>query len=180
MPAKRDALTVAELAARAGVSTTTWIRHRDDGAPLPKGATPREVERWLLEYHAWRLDRLGQHRRGEPEAQDPEANEADGEAWTVERKKWLALLAKTEWNPRTGRLVPREEVVEFATKAGLTVRNRLNAAVPKLAPLVFAAESEEQVEEILQLEIDEILSTFARSLEPLHQEVAADVDEPAD
>ena len=111
MPAKRDALTVNELAARAGVSTTTWIRHRDDGAPLPKGPTPREIERWLLSYHAWRLDRLGKHRRGEPETQDPEANEADAEAWSVERKKWLALLAKTEWHLRTGRLVPREDLV---------------------------------------------------------------------
>jgi phage terminase Nu1 subunit (DNA packaging protein) len=179
MPPRRDPLTVEQLSARAGVSPRTWRTHRERGAPVPHGKTPREVERWLLAYHAWRLDNLAQQKHGNDD-QDPEANEADAEAWSVERKKWLALLAKTEWHLRTGRLVPREEVVEFAVKAGLTVRNRLNSAVPKLAPLVYAAQSQEQVEEILQLEVDEILSTFARSLEPLDQEVAADDDKPAD
>ena len=78
MPPRRDPLTVEQLSARAGVSPRTWRTHRERGAPVPQGKTPREVERWLLAYHAWRLDNLAQQKHGNDD-QDPEANEADAE-----------------------------------------------------------------------------------------------------
>jgi len=178
-PASAPAVPSLEaLAEQVGVAARTLREHRRNGAPWPASGRARDLERWLVGYQAWRLERFGRSRK--QDADEPDVDEAEGEAWTAERKKWLALLAKTEWHLRTGRLVPREEVVEFATKAALVVRNRLNSAVSKLAPLVHAAESEEAVEELLQREVDEILETFARGLEPLTVEEVVDADEPAE
>jgi hypothetical protein len=160
-----DALSHAQIAARSGISANTWLKHRLAGAPRPKGQSEAAIARWLREYQSWRLanGKVSSEERAAARSQD---SDAENDHWTTERKKWLAQLAKIEFAERMRQLVRREDVIEFASKAALTVTHRLNSLVTKMAPLLIACRTVDEAEEMLQAEVDDVLATFRRGLEP--------------
>lgn len=75
--------------------------------------------------------------------------------------RWLAVRNRTAALREVGLLVRRDEVVEFAGKACLTVRNRLNQLAQKLG-----SQFGDEVLQAAQQEVDDVLASFERGLEP--------------
>ena len=69
-----------------------------------------------------------------------------------------------------GEVVERAEVVEFAGRAVLAVRQRLNDACTKLPPILVGARDEYEVQEVLQAEVDAICESFARGMGSTHDD----------
>lgn len=67
-------------------------------------------------------------------------------------------------------VVERAEVVEFAGRAVLAVRQRLNDACTKLPPILVGARDEYEVQEVLQAEVDAICEHFARGMGNTHDD----------
>ena len=136
-----------------------------DSKEKSKGQSEAAIARWLREYQSWRLanGKVSSEERAAARSQD---SDAENDHWTTERKKWLAQLAKIEFAERMRQLVRREDVIEFASKAALTVTHRLNSLVTKMAPLLIACRTVDEAEEMLQAEVDDVLATFRRGLEP--------------
>lgn len=154
---KSKALTDHALAAAAGVAESTWRVHKQQGAPRPRNAAG--VERWIDAYTAWRAARA---RRPGPAPSAPgELGNPKLSHWSTERMRWLAVRNRTAALREVGLLVRRDEVVEFAGKACLTVTQRLNQLVQKLGSQ-FGTE----VMEAVQLEVNDVLASFERGLEP--------------
>lgn len=161
----KHVLAELELAAIAGVSDWTWKQHKKQGAPVPKSRA--DLTAWLKRYHSWRKANgkgTTEERRAAAPASGTQLGDPEGQRWTNERKKWLAMLAKMEFGIRMRELVPRREVVEFASKAALTLRNRLNQLAQKLG-----AQFGDDVMEAAQQEVDDALASFERGLEPAHE-----------
>jgi hypothetical protein len=155
----KHVLSEEALAAMAGVSETTWKAHKAQGAPKPRSQS--DLTSWVTRYHQWRRA----NGKGTPVAGSAQVPvDAEGAKWTNERKKWLAMLAKMEFGIRMRELVQRKDVVAFAGKAALTIRNRLNQLVQKLG-----AQFGDEVMQAAQLEVDDALASFERGLEPAHE-----------
>jgi len=154
---RKAALSELEIAELAGVSVNTWRAHAREGAPAPAKRT--HVAAWLRRYHAWRRSHGKVSTVELPPAVDPEAKK-----WATERAKYLAINARLTVSERMGQLLPRDLVEKDASMAALTVRNRLNDMVRKMASRLFGAPSEVAIEEALQAEVDDILRGFARGL----------------
>lgn len=160
------ALPHDELAKLAGVATKTLKEHAKHGAPMPRSKA--EINGWLPRYHAWR----DQTRRsgGAPTRQvDPE-----DQRWSTERKRYLALMAKITVGEKMRTLIPREHVVEFANRASLTAKNRMQAMVKKIAarlgPLIPGADGHAIVERELGAEVHEICRAFAKGMARTHED----------
>lgn len=153
----KHVLSEDALAAMAGVSDFTWKAHKKQGAPTPRSKD--DLPAWVTRYHAWRKanGKVGTAGNGAPQS----PADVEGTRWTNERKKWLAMLAKMEFGIRMKELVPRRDVVAFAGKACLTVTQRLNQLVQKLG-----SQFGNEVMEAAQLEVNDVLASFERGLEP--------------
>lgn len=77
--------------------------------------------------------------------------------------RWLAIRNRTAALRELRLLVRRDDVVQFAAAAALTIRNRLNQLVQKLGN-----QFGEEVLEAAQQEVDDALASFERGLEPAH------------
>lgn len=69
-----------------------------------------------------------------------------------------------------GEVVERAEVVEFAGRAVLAVRQRLNDACTKLPPILVGVRDEYEAQEVLQAEVDAICESFARGMGSTHDD----------
>lgn len=159
-PPKRG-IAADELAAMAGVSRSTLDLHAKAGAPMPKRKA--DVQKWLPSYHAWRETQRRQ--AGAPPSRAPNPEEMKV---TIERKRWLSILAKIAVAEKMGKLVPRDEVVASRSVAILTVKNRLFTMVKKFAarfgPLI-GPNGEALVESEMLSEVTDICTAFSRSME---------------
>jgi len=159
-PPRKHVLSEQEIAALAGVSDTSWRSHRKQGAPVP---TSRDkLEPWLRDYHAWRKA----HGKVSTTTEMPPATVTpEHRRWSTERAKYLAIASRIAVSEKLGELVPRREVVEFAGRACLVVRQRLNEHVRKMSSRLLGAPSEFAIEQALQAEVDDILAGFERGLD---------------
>jgi hypothetical protein len=160
-PPKRGR-TTHELAALAGVASSTLKLHARAGAPMPRRKA--DVMKWLPAYHAWREAR--RRPAGAPRAA---AHHVEELRVTIERKRLLATLTKIAVAEKMGKLVPRDEVVTSRSVAILTVKNRLFTMVKKFAarfgPLI-GPNGEALVEGDLLAEVTETCLALSRSMDP--------------
>jgi hypothetical protein len=178
MPSKRDALTIPELARRAGVGQTAWKAHRAAGAPAPRSARKADVDRWLREYGEWRQ----QHGKvpSTERAAGATAATAEHQHWTTRKQKWLALTAQLRLGRETKALVPRADVIEFARRAALVCRARLNEMVQSVTLRVRAAADDDAARELFQAAVDEACDQFERGMIPPEVQDAEPDPEPAE
>lgn len=154
----KSKLTDHALAAAAGVAESTWRVHKQQGAPRPRNVS--DVPRWVATYREWREARA---RRPGPAPRAAAAAAPDPKVahWSSERMRWLAIRNRTAALRELRLLVRRDEVIEFAGKACLTARNKLNQMVQKMG-----SQFGEEVMQAAQLEVDDVLASFERGLEP--------------
>lgn len=153
----------AELAALAGVSETTWKKHKLEGCPVPK--TARGINAWLKRYHLWRKQN-GKFETGGT-GQSAELREAKEEAQVLKTK-----LLRMDYRRRSGELIERATVVEFCGKAVLSVRQRLEAIRHKMAARLENVTAD-VVDEELQREFDALCDDFTRGLNQSHDDGSA-------
>ncbi len=153
----KSKLTDHALAAAAGVAESTWRVHKQQGAPRPCNGA--DVVRWVDAYSAWRAERA--RRPGPAANRRSDLSNPKLSHWSTERMRWLAVRNRTAALREIGQLVSRDEVVEFAGKACHTVRTRLEQMVQKLG-----SRFGDQVMDAVEQEVDEILTSFSRSLDP--------------
>jgi phage terminase Nu1 subunit (DNA packaging protein) len=155
-----------ELAALVGVSVPTLRANFKAGAPSP--ARGSKVETWVAKFHQWRKANVGNwNERQAQEARTREGKESQGHK--TELAKWRAAEAKLRVGEATRALVSRKEVVEFASRAILTVRSRMNAMVSKMQSRLENVPGHVVAEE-LQAEVDSICAAFAQGMEQTHGE----------
>ena len=150
----RDGATRREVATIAGVTGATldgWCRRGCPRRPDGRFDLPAVVA-WLREDG----DALVAARLAKADG-DAEKALALWRGYRAERER-LALARET------GDLIERAEVVDYAGRAVLTVRNRLNDLVRKMAARLFNAPSREWIEEQMQDEVDAICSTYERGM----------------
>lgn len=163
----KSGLTDHELAGLAGVAESTLKLHRKAGAPMPRSR--RDIEAWLPRYHEWRAIRA---KRPGPAAAPPNPETT---RWVSERMKWLAVGARLRAGREAGELVPRSEVVEFASEAVLTCRQRMNDMATKLPMRLLHLPDEAAIQVVLQEEVDAICADFERGMtRTIQAEVAAE------
>lgn len=160
-PPKRGR-TTHELAALAGVASSTLKLHTRAGAPMPRRKA--DVMKWLPAYHAWREAR--RRPAGAPRAAAPHPEEL---RVTIERKRLLATLTKIAVAEKMGKLVPRDAVVVSRSLSILTVKNRLFGMVKMFAarfgPLI-GPNGEALVEDALLADVTETCLALSRSMDP--------------
>lgn len=150
--------SISELAALVGVNDSTWKMHVTQGCPVPKSA--RDLRPWLKRYHPWR--RANGKVAATEMRSTARVREDEAEA-KAEKEQWRAKLTKLDYQVRTGDLVSRTDVLEFAGSAVDVVRQRLNDMVQKMASRLVG-----QVEHViaaeLQSEVDSMCSAFERGM----------------
>jgi len=161
------------LAARAGIHEAT-LRHRIElGAPEPpQSGAARSVDAWVRRFQKWtdahKATKASEHRPTNQHDKTPEAARHQ-EEW----QKWRAAEARLRVARETRQVVSRKEVVEFASSAILTVRQRLNAMVMKMTSRL-ANVPDHVVAEELQIEVDDICNGFAGGMKRVADLVAID------
>jgi len=129
-------------------------------------ATEPDVVPWSKEYHVWRKNVHGGYhdRIHARSAKDEKQRQAEIEYATLR-----ATELKLKVGEKTRQLVSRKEVVELASKAVLTVKQRLNAMVQKMQGRLENVPSHVVAEE-LQAEVDDMCRAFANSMRRTHEE----------
>ena len=141
-------LTRSQVLRGLGVSSSTLDGWRRQGLPDAGGRYDvAEIVRWL---------------RTRIRVQEREGREPSRalEEW----RRLRASREKLAFDRETGELIDRDVVVAYAGRAVLTVRNRLNDIVRKMAARLFNAPSREWIEEQLQEEVDAICATYERGM----------------
>ncbi len=171
MATRKDALTIPRLAELAGVGQTTWKAHRAAGAPAPKSDRRADLKAWIEAYAAWREER-GKVASTERSTGNTAAT-AEMQRWAGTRMKMLAMTAQVRLGREMRKLIPREDVMEFARRAALACRGRLNELVEFTAKL-RAAPDDEAAKDLMRAEVDSICGQFARGMEPPEIQDATD------
>jgi len=148
----KHALPEAELAAILGVAESTWKAHKAQGCPVPTIRSWSGLVRFLKAYHSWRRLHFGGDTEESPRRRH-ESIKAD--------------LLQIELDRERGRLVSRDEVVQFEHDALFQARQLL-LGLPKkfasrLGPLC-GLNGEALVEEETRREVVACLTAFARAL----------------
>ena len=151
---------IRELAKLVGLSSETLRKNWEDGAPKPDSSA--EAESWAVDFHEWRKEHIGTFQQQQRAAA---SHSRDSERATHERElaKWRASEARLRVAEKTKALVSRRDVVELASKSGLTVRSRLNAMVMKMHSRLENVPGHVVAEE-LQEEVDAICQAFAQGM----------------
>lgn len=167
-PKPKHGLSVNQIAAAAGISTTTWKQHQSlPGCPVPKNA--KDVPAWLRRYQAWR------QANGKVPTQASAQRQEDPEIAKLKREsaRLSVVLKRLEIGRQMSELVSRKDVVEFAAQAALTVTQRLQLLKRKVAailgPMIQGTGGEAFVEETVGEEVDACLHAFSRGLDKIHE-----------
>jgi len=159
-PNPKFARPLKDLAAMVGLSAETLRQNIDKGAPKPPKST-RGLTAWATKFHEWRRDNIGSfqdQQRAQAQARDREQGQHRREL-----EQWRAQEVKLRVAKETRQVVSRKEVVDFASRAILTVRARLNAMVMKMSSRLENVPSHVVTEE-LQQEVDDICDAFAKGM----------------
>lgn len=113
----------------------------------------------LLELASWKA------RRDASQSERIEAGD-DSEKSLVDLRRARLQLVKVNIAEKVGKLISLDSAVEQMSLAAVTVRHRLNAMVAKSVPLIIACRTIDEGEEVMQREIDEVLATLQRGLDP--------------
>jgi hypothetical protein len=161
-PKPKHGLSEVQLAARAGVHETTWKSHKAiTGCPVPR--SKRDVPAWVRRYAKWRIAN-GKVPSQPAQREDPELQKQKLDQSRLRSRLMQIELAKIERG-----LVTRAEVVTLARDSFALVRQRMNAAVRKLASIfgpMLGPGGDAFAHETLQAEVDSICAAFQRSMDP--------------
>jgi len=158
----KHAIAADELARLAGVSVPQLRLHQKAGAPVPK--TKADIQKWLPEYHAWR----DQHRR------TPGPAPAQGDPQLLEHKREIAKLRalrdRISLAKEQRQLIPRQQVIDYASEAVLAANQRFDAmqrrAAARLGPLCQGGAA--VVEAILAEEMASVRAALAEGMQRTH------------
>jgi hypothetical protein len=159
----KHVLSQTELAAMAGVSATTWKAHVAQGAPTPKSRA--DLPAWAKRYHAWR------RQNGKVETEPRAVREDDpNAALRAEQIKIRTMRDKIALAREQGQLVPRQQVIDYASEAVLAANQQFDAmlrrAAARLGPLCQGGEA--AVESVLAEEIDVVRERLADGMQRTH------------
>lgn len=162
------------LAHMASVSVTTWRGHKVQGCPVP--TTSEELPQWLRRYAAWRLEH-GKvdptERASTPTGAPPQ--DAEDLRLKREQQQMRNRILKLQLETRERLVLPRAVVVQYASDAVLTVRNKLDAFVRTMAARYgprIGDGGEIEMLEAMSSEIDRICEDFAKGMARTHDDDA--------
>jgi hypothetical protein len=165
-PLTRFGQSMATLAARVGCHEATLRQRLALGAPKPpESSDKRSVDAWVRRFAKWTN---AQKAKRATERKVTNQHDADPDA-AVYQRNWQRARserAQLELDERRQQVVSRAEVVEFASRAILTVRQRLNSMVQKMQSRLENVAGHVVAEE-LQDEVDSMCNAFARGMDQM-------------
>lgn len=159
----KNGLSLDELALLAGISRSQLAMLEKAGAPMPK--TRAAVDKWLPSFHAWRAAR----------AKPPGPAPAAGDPELLQHKRELARIRATrekiDLAERQRQLLTRQEVVDYASQAVLTVNRGLDNFVRRLAAELGPTTQggAPAVEIVAARLLDDLREDFAKGMARTHE-----------